>query len=69
MTRNLGSGDRIARVAVGLILLTGLFILDGDARWLGLIGLVPLATAAMGYCPAYMLLGINTDDSQSASHA
>jgi hypothetical protein len=29
-------------------------------RWLGLIGLVPLATGLFRWCPAYVLLGMNT---------
>jgi len=47
-------------VVAGLVLLSLLFILEGDARWIGLIGLVPLGTAAMGFCPLYPLVGMNT---------
>ncbi|MFA5121708.1 DUF2892 domain-containing protein [Zavarzinia sp.] len=60
MTQNVGSADRILRIVVGLILLSLLVVLDGSARWFGLIGIVPLATAAMGWCPLYTLLGIKT---------
>ena len=45
MTRNVGSADRIIRVVLGLIIL-GLGIYFGS--WLGLIGLIPLGTAAIG---------------------
>ena len=34
--------------------------LEGSARWLGLIGLVPLATAIFAWCPAYAPFGIKT---------
>jgi hypothetical protein len=34
--------------------------LNGDARWFGLIGLVPLLTGIVGNCPLYSLLGIDT---------
>lgn len=60
MTRNMGTVDRAIRAALGLALLSLLFILEGNARWLGLIGLVPLATAALGWCPAYRPFGIST---------
>ncbi|MDX2142840.1 MAG: DUF2892 domain-containing protein [Rhodospirillaceae bacterium] len=69
MNQNIGTADRIARVIAGIILLSGYFVLEGDAKWLALIGLVPLATAAMGYCPAYSLLGISTCSSDGAKHA
>ena len=58
MTRNVGSIDRGLRIAAGLLLLgLGAF---GPLGWWGLIGLVPLTTGAMGSCPAYSLLGVNT---------
>ena len=60
MQTNLGTVDRAIRVLVGLALLS--FILTGEtaARWLGLIGLVPLATALAGTCPVYALFGATT---------
>lgn len=60
MTANMGSIDRIVRAMVGLALLSLIFLLDGGARWFGLIGIVPLATAALGWCPAYLPFGIST---------
>ena len=60
MQKNVGTVDRVLRVLVGLALLSLLFFLDGPARWLGLIGLVPLLTAAVGSCPAYSVFGIAT---------
>jgi hypothetical protein len=36
------------------------FLLDGDSRWWGLVGLVPLATGTLGWCPAYLPFGIKT---------
>ncbi len=58
MTRNMGGLDRALRIAAGLVLLAlGWF---GPLGWWGLVGLVPLATALAGFCPAYTLLGINT---------
>lgn len=60
MKANVGYGDRVARVVLGVVLLSLLYFLEGDARWFGLIGLVPLLTAAVGSCPLYSLFGINT---------
>jgi len=60
MTRNVGPVDRGLRIVVGLLLLSLLVVLDGPARWFGLIGLLPLLTAFLRWCPAYGLVGINT---------
>lgn len=58
MARNEGSIDRTARVLLGLALLALVFV--GPRTWLGLVGLVPLITGIVGYCPLYRLLGIRT---------
>lgn len=60
MKENVGGIDKILRGAAGLALLSLLFILEGNARWWGLAGVVPLLTAIFGFCPAYPLLGIST---------
>lgn len=60
MKANVGSVDRILRVVIGIGLLVLFFVLDAPLKYLGLIGLVPLATAALNWCPLYTLLGINT---------
>jgi hypothetical protein len=60
MGRNVGSLDRGIRVVVGLGLLSLLFVLSGTAKWLGLIGIVPLGTAFIGVCPLYNLMGLSS---------
>jgi hypothetical protein len=60
MQANVGGADRIIRIILGLVLLSLFFILDGNARYLGLIGIVPIATALIRWCPAYTLIGVNT---------
>lgn len=60
MDRNVGTVDRVLRIIAGLVLLSLLFILEGNARWFGLIGLVPLLTASLSWCPLYTLFGIRT---------
>ena len=60
MNPNVGTVDRVIRVLIGLGLLSLFFILDGNARWFGLIGFVPLLTAGIRFCPIYTVLGIRT---------
>ena len=58
MTANVGTIDRIVRIALGLGLLALVFV--GPKTAWGWIGLVPLLTAFAGFCPAYRLLGLCT---------
>jgi hypothetical protein len=60
MTKNVGFADKIVRIVLGLGLLSLLFLLEAPMKYLGLIGLVPLLTSLMGWCPLYTLLGVNT---------
>lgn len=60
MKANVGTADRVIRIVVGLILLSLLFILDGSIKYIGLIGIVPLLTAFIKFCPLYTLFKINT---------
>ena len=61
MTCNVGGLDRILRLVLGLALLAGFVLNSGsDLRWLYLLGIVPLATSAVRFCPLYTLLGVNT---------
>ena len=60
MKANVCSADRIVRLVLGLVLLSLLFVLDGNVRWWGLIGLVPLSTSVFRFCPLYRLVGLTT---------
>ncbi len=60
MEPNVGGIDRVLRIVVGLALLSLLFLLEGNARWWGLVGIVPLATGLLRWCPVYFPLGIKT---------
>ncbi len=51
--------DRVVRFLVGAALLAYFFFGEGDARWLGLIGVVPSLTVVAGWRPAYRLLGMS----------
>ena len=58
MSSNIGTLDRALRVVAGLGLVS-LAFWGPETSW-GYIGLVPLLTAFVGFCPAYRLLGICT---------
>ena len=63
MQKNVGSIDRAIRALVGIALLAA-YLLGGIQGTLGIVvlvaGIVMLGTAAIGWCPPYSLLGINT---------
>lgn len=62
MPINIGTVDRVLRIVVGLALIAAALGLFGSAYrtdW-GWIGLIPLATAVVSWCPLYTLLGIKT---------
>ena len=58
--KNVGKNDRLIRIIIGIILLSLLFFLEGNAKYVGLLGVVPLFTGLANYCPLYKLLGIDT---------
>ena len=58
MTRNEGTIDRVLRVILGLVLLSLVFI-GPQTPW-GWVGLVPLVTGLVGFCPLYRILGLST---------
>lgn len=60
MKSNVGTADRVVRIVVGLVLLSLVFFLEGNARWWGLVGLGPLATGLAGSCALYTPFGIDT---------
>jgi hypothetical protein len=57
--KNEGSLDRGARIVAGVLLLTLVFV-GPKIQW-GWVGLIPLITGLVGFCPLYRLLGIRTD--------
>ena len=65
--QNVGSIDRVIRVVVGLALLSLWFLLDGNLRFVALVGLVPLLTAAIGFCPLYSLVKVRTNGARQSS--
>lgn len=63
MTHNIGGIERIIRIVAGLVLIA--LAATGTVGVWGWLGLVPLATGLMGWCPPYSLLGINTCKNRS----
>ena len=64
MKANVGIVDRLLRIVIGVLLLAFALKIgfpDTGWNWLGWIGIVPILTAVIGYCPAYSLVGIRTD--------
>ena len=64
MKANVGGIDKILRIIAGIALIA--WALTGGPLW-AWIGVVPLATGLMGWCPAYLLLGMNTCPAKKAS--
>jgi hypothetical protein len=63
MKINVGAIDRVVRVVVGLALIAFAlgFVWSGTGwNWVGWIGVIPLATGAVGSCPLYSALGMST---------
>ncbi len=58
MGKNMGGVDRVLRLIVGVVLLSLVFI-GPQTPW-GWVGLIPLVTAAIGWCPLYTMLGTKT---------
>jgi len=57
MKKNVGSADRAIRIAAGLIIiLMGIYF----KSWWGVFGVLPIITAALRWCPAYLPFGINS---------
>lgn len=58
MKTNVGGIDRTVRIVAGLVLIA--LAATNTVGWWGWLGVVPLATGLMGWCPPYALLGLNT---------
>ncbi len=67
MNVNEGTLDRSIRVLVGIVVRSLVFV--GPTSPYALLGLVPLVTGLVGYCPTYRLLGISTKRSLPRSRA
>ena len=66
MQRNIGSTDRIIRIIVGVVLLSLVFI--GPRSAWGYLGLIPLVTALVGYCPMYRVIAAFRSPARRSAH-
>ncbi len=60
MNKNVGGLDRKVRIIAGLVILSLFFVLDDTYRLWALVGLVPLLTGFIGWCPAYLPFGTSS---------
>lgn len=60
MKVNVGSADQKIRLLVGIVLMSFLFLLEGNVKYIGLIGLIPIVTVFLKFCPIYVLFGVDT---------
>jgi hypothetical protein len=60
MKANVGGIDRGLRVLAGIGLLAFFALGESGARYIGLVGIVPLLTGLFRFCPLYGILGVNT---------
>jgi hypothetical protein len=67
LKQNVGNADRVIRIVIGIALLAFAAFGGGSLRWLGLIGIIPLATAALGTCPLFSLVGLSSRPSKRES--
>ena len=57
MKKNVGASDRIVRIILGLVIIAwGVYA----ENWFGLVGIVPLMTALLNWCPAYLPFKMST---------
>jgi hypothetical protein len=62
MKKNVGSVDQIVRIVIGLAIgVAGIMY----QSWWGLVGIVPVATALLNFCPFYPIFGIKTTKKES----
>ena len=57
MKQNVGKIDRIVRFTIGTAIVVAGMVLHS---WWGLLGIIPILTAVVGWCPAYVPFGISS---------
>ncbi len=57
MKLNVGSADKIARIVLGVVIIALGFYFKS---WWGVVGIIPLLTGILNFCPAYHLIGVST---------
>jgi hypothetical protein len=57
MKANVGKADKVIRIILGAVVIAAGVVYES---WLGVIGIVPIVTALINFCPLYSVLGVNT---------
>ena len=65
MIKNVGKADKYFRIILGIIIVILGFIFKS---WLGAIGLIPILTGVINWCPLYLLRGISTSKEDKYSN-
>lgn len=58
MKANVGGADKIIRIIVGIVLVSLVFV-GPKTQW-GWIGLIPLLTGLLSWCPLYQVIGFSS---------
>lgn len=67
MIKNVGGAERFLRFILGIAICGLFFVLEGNWRWIALIGLWPLGTSAISWCILNKLIGRNSCKIQRSS--
>ena len=59
MKQNVGKADKMIRIILGLVIIIAGFAIP-QVGWFGLIGIIPLFTGLVNWCPLYSIFGIKT---------
>jgi hypothetical protein len=71
MAVNVGIIDRVIRIIIGLLLIAYAIPFGFPStgwNWVGWIGIVPIITAVVGYCPAYTVFGLSSCSARAHQH-
>lgn len=60
MKKNVGQLDRWIRIISGVVLLSLFFFIEGNLKWISLLGIVLILTGVINFCPLYLPFGIST---------
>ncbi|MFA5702456.1 MAG: DUF2892 domain-containing protein [Advenella sp.] len=58
MNKNVGGIDKLLRIIVGVVLIV--LAITGTIGWWGYLGIIPLATGLLNFCPIYSIIGVKT---------
>ena len=60
MKANVGNTEKVIRIIIAIVLFSMWLFLEGNMRYIALVGIIPLVTALFSFCPLWTVFGINT---------